>query len=245
MRNLKLRMSAVIFFMLAISLYGQEVVVKLQPFDVTLANYVNTQIRADTVTAGGLSANRVYEFQRDKVYLHNAIFTVPNKKTLRLRAEAGSGKKPIVYLWETGTGGTPTRPPGNFVVLNGGNIEMKNICVAGFFEGEPVRVAGVQGGLINTSGAGSTIVLDGVILSNTNGNHVRTDQSTVKVQVTNSIFANMGALPVSNFGAGKGLDLRDGTCDSLILVNNTFVNYQDRVIRHYNVTNPSAAYVSS
>ena len=240
MRYLKLGMSAVTFFLLAMSLYGQEVVVKLLPFDGTAATYVNAQLRADTVTAGGVQANRVYEFQRGQTYLHNAIFTVPNKKTLRLRAEAGTGKKPVIFLWETGTGGTPTRPPGNFVVLNGGNIEMKNICVAGFFEAEPARVAGVQGGLINTTGVGSTIVLDGVILSNTNGNHVRTDQSTAKVQVTNSIFANMGALPASNFGAGKGLDLRDGTCDSLILVNNTFVNYQDRVIRHYNVTNPSA-----
>jgi hypothetical protein len=117
---------------------------------------------------------------------------------------------------------------------------MKNVCVTGFFEPEPARVAGVQGGLINTSAVGASIVLDGVILSNVNGNHLRTDQSTVKVQVTNSIFANMGALPISNFGAGKGLDLRDGSCDSLILINNTFVNYQDRVIRHYNITNPSA-----
>ncbi len=240
MRYLKLGMSAVTVLMLAASLYGQEVVVKLLPFDGTAATYVNAQIRADTVAAGGLSANRVYEFQRGQTYLHNAIFTVPNRRTLRLRAEAGTGKKPVIYLWETGTGGTPTRPPGNFVVLNGGNIEVKNICVAGFFEAEPARVAGVQGGLINTTGAGSTIVLDGVIFSNTNGNHVRTDQSTVKVQVTNSIFANMGALPASNFGAGKGFDLRDGSCDSLILVNNTFVNYQDRVIRHYNITNPSA-----
>lgn len=240
MRYLKMGMSAVIFFLLALSVYGQDVVVKLLPFDGTAATYVNAQIRADTVTAGGVQANRVYEFQRDKVYLHNAIFTVPNKKTLRLRAEAGTGKKPIIYLWETGTGTTPTRPPGNFVVLNGGNLDMRNICVAGFLESEPARVAGVQGGLVNTTGAGSTIVLDGVIFSNTNGNHVRTDQSTVKVQVTNSIFANMGALPASNFGAGKGFDLRDGSCDSLILVNNTFVNYQDRPIRHYNVTNPSA-----
>ena len=240
MRYLTTRMCAAIFFLLALSLYGQEVVVKLKPFDGDPANYVNAQIRADTVAAGGVQANRVYEFQRDKVYLHNAIFTVPNKKTLRLRAEAGTGKKPVIYLWETGTGSTPTRPPGNFVVLNGGNIEMKNLCVAGFFESEPARVAGVQGGLINTTAAGASIVLDGVILSNVNGNHVRTDQSTAKVQITNSIFANMGALPASNFGAGKGIDLREGSCDSLIVVNNTFVNYQDRVIRHYNFANPGA-----
>jgi len=58
--------------------------------------------------------------------------------------------------------------------------------------------------------------------------------------VINSIFANMGALTTSNLGAGKGIDLREASCDSFIIVNNTFVNYQDRAIRHYNFANPTA-----
>jgi hypothetical protein len=229
---------AVVFFVLTLSLYGQEVVVKILPYNGTAATYVNTQIVADTVAAGGLSANRVYEFKRGGYYLQNAIFTVPNKKTLRLKAEAGTGKKPIIYLWETGTGATPTRPPGNFVVLNGGNLEMKDICVAGFYEPEPNRVDGVQGGLINTTAIGSSIILDGVVLSNINGQHVRVGFNAVKVSVVNSIFANMGALETSNLGAGKGFDLREIAVDSFVVVNNTFVNYQDRAIRHYNVTDP-------
>ncbi|MDZ7307651.1 MAG: T9SS type A sorting domain-containing protein, partial [candidate division KSB1 bacterium] len=44
----------------------------------------------------------------------------------------------------------------------------------------------------------------------------------------------------SNLGAGKGIDLREAACDSLIVVNNTFVNFQDRAIRHYNFANPQA-----
>jgi hypothetical protein len=240
MRYKKFGLGAIIFFLFAACLYSQDVVVPLLPYDGTAATFVNAQIVADTAAAGGLSTNRIYELQRDAYYLHNAIFTVPNGRSLRLRAAAGSGKKPVIFLWETGTGQTPTRPPGNFAQLNGGKIEIKDICIAGFYEPEPARVAGVQGGLIQTSAVGSSIVLDGVILSNTNGNHVRTNQTTVKVQVTNSIFANMGALPASNFGAGKGIDLREAACDSLIIVNNTFVNYQDRAIRHYNFSNPSA-----
>jgi hypothetical protein len=39
-------------------------------------------------------------------------------------------------------------------------------------------------------------------------------------------------------GAGKGIDLRESECVELIVENNTFVNYQDRVIRHYNYGNP-------
>lgn len=231
---------AIIIFLFAISLYGQDVVVKLRPYDGTAESMVNAQIVADTAAAGGLSANRVYELQRDQYYLHNAIFTVPNGRTLRLRAEDVSGKKPVIYLWPTGVDPNPTRPPGNFVVLNGGNLEIKNICIAGFYEPEPDQVDAVQGGLINTTAAGSSIVLDGVILSNINGQHVRTGQNTVKVKVTNSIFANMGALTTSNLGAGKGIDMREAACDSFIIVNNTFVNYQDRAIRHYNFANPAA-----
>lgn len=238
MRFMRLGMLTIILVMLASALYGQEVVVPLLPYDGDASTFVNTQIRADTTANGGVSANRVYELQRDQYYLANAIFTVPNGKTLRLRAAAGAGKKPIIFLWETGTGGTPTRPPGNFVVLNGGNVELKNLGIAGFYEPEPNRVDGVQGGLINTTAVGSSIVLDGVIMSNINGQHVRTGSNSVKVQITNSIFANMGALTTSNLGAGKGIDLREAACDSFILVNNTFVNFQDRAIRHYNFANP-------
>jgi hypothetical protein len=229
----KLGTATIILFLLAIPLYGQEVVVTLLPYDGTNATFVNAQIVADTVAAGGMSSDRVYEFQRDQYYYANAIFTVPNGKTLRLRAATGSGTKPIIYLWETGTGTSPTRPPGYFVVLNGGNIEVKDICIAGYYEWEPDRLSGVQGALIRNTAAGSSIVLEGVIFSNTNGNHVRTEQNVAKVKITNSIFANMGALTTSNLGAGKGIDLRDVRVDSFIMVNNTFVNYQDRAIRHY------------
>ena len=219
---------------------AQESVYTLLPFNGDPARYVDAQFVADTTATNGLLANRVYELKRDSVYLTHAILTIQAGETLRLRAEAGAGKKPIIYLWETGTGGSPTRPPGNFTVLNGGNLEVTNVCIAGYYEPEPDRVDGVQGGLINTTAAGSSIILDGVVFSNINGQHVRTGSNSVKVSITNSIFANMGSLSTSNFGAGKGIDLRDVSCDSLIIQNNTFVNYQDRPIRHYNFGNPLA-----
>ncbi len=222
------------------STMAQDAVLTLVPFSGDTTSFINWQIIADTTATNGLLPNRVYELQRDAIYLHNRIFTVLAGQTLRIRAQEGTGKKPIVYLWESGTGNTPTRPPGNMFVLNGGHLNMKDICVAGFYEPEPDRVDGVQGGLINTTAIGSSIILDGMILSNISGQHVRTGQNTTKIVVTNSIFANMGALTTSNLGAGKGFDLREATCDTFIVVNNTFVNYQDRAIRHYNFSNPAA-----
>jgi hypothetical protein len=219
---------------------GQESVLPLLPYDGTDGTFLDAQFRADTTATNGLLANRVYELSRGGVYFSRAIITIQSGKTLRFRAASGTGAKPVVYLWETGTGGTPTRPPGNFVVLNGGNLEMKNICVTGFYEHEPDRLDGVQGGLINTTAVGSSIIVDGCILSNVNGQPIRTGFNVVKVKVTNTIFANMGALTTSNLGAGKGLDLREATVDTLIVENCTFVNYQDRVIRHYNFSDPIA-----
>jgi hypothetical protein len=58
--------------------------------------------------------------------------------------------------------------------------------------------------------------------------------------MTNSIFADMGYLGRSNLGAGKGVDLRASSCDTMLVENCTFVNWQDRVLRHYNFSNPLA-----
>lgn len=238
----KRQLSIFTFFVLLFvnPVYGQEAVLLLVPSTGDTATYVNWQIVADTTATGGLLPNRVYELQRDAFYAMNRTFTVLTGETMRLRAEQGSGKKPIVYLIDTNIPPNPTRPPGNMFVLNGAHLVMKNICVAGYYEPIPDEVDGVQGGLINTTAVGSSIILDGVILSNINGQHVRTGQNSTKVEIRNSIFANMGALTTSNLGAGKGLDLREAACDSLIIVNNTFVNYQDRAIRHYFLGNPDS-----
>ncbi len=234
------RLALLTFFiaLFALTIFGQEAVVTLLPYDGNVNTLLQEQIKADTAATHGMLPNRVYELQRGQVYCANAIFVVLKGTTLRLRAAAGEGAKPKIYLLETGTGSNPTYPPGYFVRLNGGSVELKDLCLAGFYEWEPDRVNTVQGCLIGTTSASESIVVDGCILSNTNGNHIRTDQSVKKVKVTNTIFANMGALTRSNLGAGKGLDLRDVAIDSLILVNNTFVNYQDRAIRHY-TTDPT------
>jgi hypothetical protein len=235
----KLFISFIFSLLLFATSFSQDNILQLVPYNGDTLTYVNWQIIADT-TANGMLPNRVYQLARNGVYLQNRIFTVPTGQSLRFRAADGVGRKPIVYLWEQGTGTTPTRPPGNMIVLNGAYLEMKNICVAGYFEPEPDRVDGVQGGLINTTATGNTIMLDGVVLSNINGQHVRVGNNSNKVVVKNSIFANMGALTTSNLGAGKGLDLREAAIDTVIIENTTFVNFQDRAIRHYNFANPSA-----
>ena len=58
------------------------------------------------------------------------------------------------------------------------------------------------------------------------------------VIVTNTIFGDLGNINPSNYGAGKGLDLRDVDVAYCKIQNCTFVNGQDRVVRHYQSKNP-------
>jgi hypothetical protein len=199
--------------------------------------YLNNAIVGDTNSNGTrVDPDRVYVLQRDGMYLVNAVIT--NNYVLRIKAAEGTGKKPVVFLVpNTSTG---TNPPGNFANIRG-SIYLTNIVLSGIFDTKDPAdttnyLAGMQGALISTNAPGLDIVVNGCILLNTNGNHIRTDQAPRLVKITDNIFGNMGYLGRSNLGAGKGMDVRGGSVDSLIVVNNTFINWQDRIIRHYNAT---------
>jgi hypothetical protein len=233
MKNKRTMYSLVLsLFLLPALLLAQEL--RLTPWTGQGSQYLNAQIAADTVANGKLP-DRVYVLQRGALYLVNAQFTNTGNWTLRLKAnDSSTTKKPVIMLYPTGTGSTPWRPPGNLFVLNG-SLEMKNIQLTGYYELVDTNRWNMQGALINVPStiSGVRIDIDSCIVANSNGNHVRTDGVASVVKITNSIFANMGYLGRSNLGAGKAVDLRNVTCDSLIMVNNTFVNWQDRIVRHY------------
>ena len=157
-----------------------------------------------------------------------------------LRLRSSNDQKPIIYFYPTGTGGTPQNPPGNFIRLYGADLEISGIAVSGFFEPIDSNFNNVQGNMFRNDNEGSNFTFDNCIFSNINGQILRCEGSTGTIKITNCIFTNLGALSTSNFGAGKGIDLRAVSVDSLILVNNTWTNYQDRVVRHYNFSNPLA-----
>ena len=160
-------------------------------------------------------------------------FNVRNNETLRLRSS--NDEKPLIYLYPAGTGTTPHRPPGLFVRLYGSHLELSGLAISCYFEPVDSNFNNVQGGLFRNDNEGSNYTIDNCIFSNPNGQIIRCEGATGAIKITNSIFTNLGALSTSNFGAGKGLDLRAVSVDTLILVNNTFTNYQDRVVRHYNL----------
>lgn len=204
----------------------------LIPPPTTSMTYINDFIAADVDGSGNrLDPDRVYLLKRNSIYYCNT--SIRNAGwVMRMKAEEGIGRKPIIFVLRNTTTGTT---PGRIFEVRG-NIWLKNIILDGIFEYDPSTIGNMQGALITATAQGFDIVCDGVIFTNSSGNHIRTDSAPRVVKLYNCIFANMGYLGTSNFGAGKALDLRAGSCDSLIVVNNTFVNAQDRIIRHYGST---------
>jgi hypothetical protein len=217
--------------------FGQNVL-QLVPFNGTPQTEIFAQIIADTTANGGILPDRVYELVGGGLYICQQTFYVPADDVLRLRSS--NDQKPIIYLYPTGSGGTPQNPPGYFIRLSGGDIEMSGIALSGFFEPVDSNFNNVQGGMFRNDNEGSNYNFDNCIFSNINGQIIRSEGSTGTIRITDCVFTNLGALSTSNFGAGKGIDLRAVAVDSLILINNTWTNYQDRVVRHYNFSNPLA-----
>lgn len=231
---IKLSLSLIILF--SGLTFGQDVV-QLVPFNGQPSTELMAQIIADTTANNGIPANRIYELQGGGLYICQQQFYVEAGQTMRLRSS--NNQKPLIYLYPAGTGSTPGNPPGHFIRLRGGHLEMTDIALSGYFEPVDSNFNNVQGAMLRTDAEGSNVTLTRCVFSNTAGQVLRTEASTGTIRVQDCIFTNLGALSTSNFGAGKGIDLRAVAVDSLILVNNTWTNYQDRVIRHYNFSNPT------
>ena len=215
--------------------FGQSVL-RIVPYNGTPETELFAQIIADTTANNGILPDRVYELDGGGLYICQQIFYVEDKDVLRLRSS--NDQKATIYLYPTGTGSSPGNPPGYFTRLRGGDLEMTGIALSGYFEPVDTNFNNIQGGMIRTDNEGSNITLTNCIFSNTAGQVIRTEASVATIRITDCIFTNLGALSTSNLGAGKGIDLRAVSCDSLILVNNTWTNYIDRVVRHYNFSNP-------
>jgi hypothetical protein len=217
-------------------------VLQLEPFTVN-QKFLNDQIRADSTETGGIPQGRIYELLAGEIYLINRELFVQQNEQLHLRSSSETDR-PIIYMFATGIGNNPQRPPGNLFRSRGGTIILEGLAVAGYYEVGDIgntefeNLYTVQGNMLRTDAPGSTIIARRNIFSNINGQVLRTEANTHAIIFEDNILANLGALSTSNFGAGKGLDLRTAAVDSLVLVNNTFVNYQDRPIRHYNFGNP-------
>jgi hypothetical protein len=207
----------------------------LQDYATSGNQYLNTLVFQDTSSSAFQAGTRVYVLKKDGIYLLNAPLAFAGK-TLSFRCEySDSGHyDPTVYLYPAASG----NPPGYFANLAGGTLYLKHIILTGYYEPVDSNLDHLQGGLLelNASGSGGSMYVDSCILKSVNGNAIRTDGQPHVIKVTNTIFADLGFEGTSNFGAGKGLDLRNNIVDTCDVEYCTFVNLQDRVVRHYQST---------
>lgn len=217
-----------LFFLIPVIVYGQG------PHDLIVYpedGYLNDVVAGDTTSGGNrVDPDRVYVLLRDSLYFVNYNIEVDGFD-VRMKAEDGLGTRPVIYMTvNTVTGNFPGQI---FILQNtGGNLWIKDLIMAGFIETIPGEIQNIPSGLIRVNTAGYDIVIDGCLLTQNRGQHIRTQSACRVVKITNSMFTNMGDEGRSNFGAGKAIDLRDTSCDTLLFTHNTFVNFQDRIIRH-------------
>lgn len=231
-----------LFFVLAMLLFlpifnfGQshEMVV---PDFYSNSTFLNDIIWGDTL-AGGVRADleRVYVLKRGGSYYVNTSLANQTTKSgnwpLRIKAEAGSGPRPVVYAYRRADNTYAAE-----IFNNYNTLELTSIAMVGWAEGIEEFDRNTTR-LINGAGVGHTLILDDCILKDGSATLVQTSVAANYIRATNSIFANSANLKQTNLGNGRAFDFRDVSVDSVHLENCSFMNFTDRVLRHYNAKAP-------
>jgi hypothetical protein len=195
----------------------------------TSQTFINEIIKADVDGSGNrLDSNRVYVLERGGTWFFNG--KVENIGwTLHLKASDGDGPRPIIYNVANKLGSIT----GDMFQANG-DVILENLTINGLADYDPKAYdeQGFAGIIVIMKAAGYDLTIDGCVILNSGSALLRTTASTGKVSITNSIFSNYGQMPKKSTTNGRVIDLRGVSCDSLIMVNNTFVNGYDRVVRH-------------
>lgn len=186
-----------------------------------------TTLNAAIAADANRPADRVYVLKRGGYYMCDAPIANTGW-TLRIKGEEGPGPRPVIWMTKTTGSANP-----NFI-NHSGSVWLKDFVWVGYVE--PDAITDIPGGVIQTNANGFDVEIDGCVFTQNRGQFLRTNSYCRVIKFTNSIFANAGQLPNSNLGAGKIVDLRNVSCDSLIMQNNTIVNFQDRIVRHYSST---------
>jgi len=232
---------------LIVPLFASAQTLVLDDYAHSSSQYLNNLVAADSSSAAFLAGTRVYVLRKDGQYLFNGPMSTYQGKPMVFTVDptdagySNAGLNPECY----GVLSSSKKLPGYFIQMqNGGKVELHNINISGYRCGDAGgsdSLIGYQQGVIvgfGTAGGIGRLIVDGCVLHGVNGNHLRTDGIVDSVIVTNTIFGDMGNVNPSNFGAGKGFDLRDVDIVYCKIQNCTFINAQDRIIRHYQSKNP-------
>lgn len=198
----------------------------------TSVTYINQIIMGDTLSNGKrVDPLRVYVLQRGGTWFFNDVIKNIGWD-VRIQAEDAAGALPIIY---GAVQPNSTSIPTDFIDAQG-SVYLKNIVLNGISDFDPDyrawKYAAPRELVVWNVSGDYTLVVDGCIFMHAYQADLRTFSGIRSIKVTNCIFANSGTGSYDNMGDGRAVDLRKTSCDSLIMYNNTFVNGQDRVVRH-------------
>ena len=225
---------AIFILAMSINLFAQSHQMYLKT--PTAVTYINKIIMGDTLSNGKRAdVDRVYVLQRGGVWFFNDVIKNIGWD-VRIQAEDVAGPLPIIY----GTvANNSTTVPIDFIDSQG-SVYIKNLVINGISDFDPDyrlwKYAAPRELIVWNVSGNYTLNVDGCILLHAYQADLRTFSGIRSIKVTNTIFANSGTGTYDNMGDGRAVDLRKTSCDSLIMYNNTFVNGQDRPIRHISST---------
>jgi Secretion system C-terminal sorting domain len=192
--------------------------------------YLNDEIAGDTTATGARrDTAAVYVLERGGIYLvQTSIRNID--WTLRVKAQNGPGEKPAIYSFPN----TSTAAYPNPIFYVGADIHLSNLNICGWFTyNGSGDLSKITTALINVELAGASVYVDSCVLGESRSVNIQTSVASHVVKVTNSIMCTSGDLYATNIGNGRQLDMRNVSCDSLIVENCTFSDNTDREIRHY------------
>jgi hypothetical protein len=175
-------------------------------------------IRGDTLTNGQrVDPNTIYELARGGYYI--TMSSIENRDYhLRIRAAAGSGKKPIIRPGVSG-GGVSNRPFQAY-----GDLTLDGVYVTNLDEQNALLQNIIR---LNADGVKLTVLnshLDRDLQAS-----VRCNAKNQKIIFKNSIISNIGSMQSPD--NGRGVDDRGNDIDTLIYENNTWYNLTSRILR--------------
>jgi len=207
------------------------------PDFITSSQFLETFILGDTTTFGTRKDyDRVYVLKRGGSYYVSVSLSNQSVKTgawpLRIKAESGTGARPVIYAYRNTNGAYNTQIFNNYDV-----IDLQSVVLVGWSAGLEAFDRNVTR-LVNGAALGATIILDDCILTDASATLVQTSSAAKYVKATNTTFANSANLKQTNLGNGRAIDFRDVAVDSVYIENCSFLNFTDRVLRHYNALAP-------
>jgi len=182
---------------------------------------LNQAINGDTTATGAridpTGGSTIYELAKDGYYV--TLGTIENRNYhLRIRAAAGTGKRPIIRPGVV-SGGSSSRP-----FSARGDLTLDGVYVTNLDEQNGIKQYTIQ-----LSADNLKLTILNSHLDREGQIAIRCDGKNPRIVIKNSIISNVGTM--ASISNGRGVDDRGNDIDTLIYENNTFYNLTSRILR--------------